>query len=614
MILRILIIPILFSILLLAQDRGSLLNKFVMAQAYENSGDLGKAVTLYEELYQLDPHNNIYFESLNRIYVELKNYAASVNLLEQEIIRRPKDINLYGFLGSTYYLMGNEEKAYEVWDEPFKFLEPNAMLYRLIGSFAVERRAFEKAIDLYKRGKEIATDKIIFSYDLAQLYSITMQFEKAAEEFCNILSIEPGQLKTVETKILANSNKPDALKLTIPVVEKYLREDNISYSYLLARLYVEDKDFGKAFELYLDIDSKQSQKGQELIKYADFLFREGEYNLSKDVYGKLITTYPDSPIISVFKLGYAKSLEAILMEEYSAQLPVWKPYFQITTYEDSKVNQVIDAFNEVANLYKHSEASYEALLRIGMIKFYLQNNQDEARQDFNRIIEDAALSKSTADALSQVGEIALMNGDLTEAERNFLKLTKLSRINPQKVNDAKYKLSRIKLYRGEIGEAQRLLADILKNLKDDSANDALELSLLLNTSKYDSSNLLIFAEAEFLADQKKFSEAADKYKIIADNPQAFILHSIASIRLAEMQLALDDYGTCIGLFETIVEEGEKNIYADKALYLLAKIYQYGIGNNIKAVEMYEKLLAKFPSSIYLDEARSEIVKLREKIS
>jgi len=35
--------------------------------------------------------------------------------------------------------------------------------------------------------------------------------------------------------------------------------------------------------------------------------------------------------------------------------------------------QVIDAFNEVANLYKHSEASYEALLRIGMIKFYLHN-------------------------------------------------------------------------------------------------------------------------------------------------------------------------------------------------------------------------------------------------
>ncbi|MEJ2194707.1 MAG: hypothetical protein P8X73_07595 [Ignavibacteriaceae bacterium] len=63
-----------------------------------------------------------------------------------------------------------------------------------------------------------------------------------------------------------------------------------------------------------------------------------------------------------------------------------------------------------------------------------------------------------------------------------------------------------------------------------------------------------------------------------------------------------------------MEEGEKNIYADKALYLLGKIYQYGISDDTKAIESYEKLLAKFPASIYLDEARGEIIKLREKVS
>ena len=63
----------------------------------------------------------------------------------------------------------------------------------------------------------------------------------------------------------------------------------------------------------------------------------------------------------------------------------------------------------------------------------------------------------------------------------------------------------------------------------------------------------------------------------------------------------------------MVEEGEKNIYADKALYLLGNIYQYGVGDSTKAVEIYEKLLAKFPASIYLDEARNEIIKLREKV-
>jgi len=81
-----------------------------------------------------------------------------------------------------------------------------------------------------------------------------------------------------------------------------------------------------------------------------------------------------------------------------------------------------------------------------------------------------------------------------------------------------------------------------------------------------------------------------------------------------MELALNNYPRSIELFEKIVKEGEKNIYADKALYLLAQIFQHGIEDNAKAIELYEMLLAKFPASIYIDKARNEILKLREKIS
>jgi tetratricopeptide (TPR) repeat protein len=613
MILRIFITIVFSAVLLFAQNNG-LQNKFALAQSYENSGDFEKASKIYEELYQREPQNNLYFESLNRTYVQLKNYAASVNIIEQGIERNPNDINLYGLLGSTYYLMGNEDKAFQVWDKPFSFLEPNPMFYRVIATYAVERRAFNKAIDLFRRGKEISQDKIIYSYDLARLYSLTMQYENAAEEYCKILLNDPSQLENVQTKILANANKPGALKVTIPVVEQYVDEDNLSFSFLLARLYIENKDFNKAFEMYVNIDENQSRNGMELYRYADFLFREGEYEISKNVYQSITERYPGSPLIPSVKLGYAKTLEAILMEDYSGQIPLWKPYFAFQPYESEQVKEVIDAFNEVAGFYKNSEASYEALLRIGMIKLYLQNKQDEATQYFNKIINEAVMSASAADAYSELGKIALLNGNLAESEKNLSQITVLARINQQKINDAKYKLARVKFYKSDVEAAQKLLADILKNLRDDNANDALSLSLLLNTSKNDSVNLMLFAEAEFLADQKKFIDAAKKYKLIAENPRAFILHSITSIRMAEMELALNNYRSAIKLFERVLEEGEKNIYADKALYLLAQIYQYSIGDNAKAIEMYEMLLAKFPSSIYIDRARSEILKLREKIS
>lgn len=600
--------------LVFAQNNNQLMTKLSLAESYERSGDLVNAANIYEELYQIDPQNNLYFESLNRIYVSLKNYAASINLIETEISLRPKDINLYGLLGSTYYLLGNEEKAYQVWDEPFTFLEPNPVFYRVIANYAIERRAFEKAIEIYTKGKEIAEDKTIFSYDLALLYSITMQFEKAAEEYCFILMLNPAQLETVETKIIASSNKPNALKATINVVERFASEDNLSIMYLLARLYVENKDFEKAYELYLELDNKQSKQGMELYGFAEFLYREDNYSLSGLVYKKIIELYPNAQLIPSAKLGYAKSMEATLMEEYSKQLPIWKPFFEAIPFESTDVEVVIDAFTEVSELYNHTEAAYEALLRIGILKFYIQGKQDEAKKYFNKIIEEAPLSRSSVEAYTELGEIAIINGNLAEAERNFTQITVLAKVNINQINDAKYRLARIKLYLGEFDQARALLSDVMKDLKDNNANDALELSLILNTSKNDSSNLMIFAKGEFLADQKKFNDASQKYALIVNNPQAFVLHSLAVIRVAEMEIAQNNYTRSIQLCSDIVEEGEKNIYADKALYLLGKIYQYGISDDTKAIESYEKLLAKFPASIYLDEARGEIIKLREKVS
>jgi tetratricopeptide (TPR) repeat protein len=599
--------------LVYAQNNNQMMMKRSLAESYERAGDLANAAKIYEELYQLEPGNNFYFESLNRVFIALKNYAASINLIETEIKNKPNDINLYGMLGSTYYLQGNEEKAYELWDKPFTFLEPNPVLYRVIANYAVERRAFERAIYIYSKGKEIAEDKTIFSYDLALLFTITMQFEKAAEEYCSILIQNPEQLETVENKLIATTNNPKAIMPVISVVERHTSEDNLSILYLLARLYIENKDFEKAYELYLEIDKIQNKQGMELYGYADFLYRENEYELSGLVYNTIIELYPNTQLVPSAKLGYAKSIEAILMEEYAKELPVWKPYFEQEPFESEDVDVVIDAFSEVAELYNHSEAAYEALLRIGILKLYLKNKQEEAKEFFNTIINEAPLSKSSVDAYTVLGEIALINGNLTEAERNFTHITVLAKVNVNQINNAKYKLARIKLYLGELNQAKELLAEVTKDLKDNNANDALEFSLILNAAKFDSAGLMIFVEGEFLAEQKKFIEAAEKYTLIANNQQAFILHSLASIRVAEMELAKDNYTQAIELFNAVVEEGEKNIYADKALYLLGNIYQYGVGDSTKAVEIYEKLLAKFPASIYLDKARSEIIKLREKV-
>ncbi len=601
-------------ILVSAQVKDADYAKFALAENLERAGQYENALKLFEELYHSEPSNTQYFNALHRVYLQLKNYAASIDLLEKRILEKPDDISLHGMLGSTYYIMGNEEKAYEVWDKALMQTPNNPMMYRIIASYAVERRAFEKAIELYERGKDISEDKVLFAYDLAQLYTLTMQFGKAAEEYCTILDKEPMQRQVIEQKILSYSAKPDGLEATIPVVEDWSGRSNLSLSYLLARLLTEAKEFEEAFEVYRDIDEEQSNLGKDLYNFAELLSREKNYLMAGRVYGEIIDLYPNSPLIPIAKLGYAKSIEATLIEDYRESLPLWKPYFHFIKYDSEKIDDVLTAFNEVVEIYANTEAAFEALLRIGLIQFYMQNDHVKASENFKIVISDGVNSKSAGDAFIELGNIALLNGNLDEAESYFSKMIEKTHSNNQLHNLAKFKLARVNLYKQNFDESNNLLAAILHNLKDDYANDAIELSLVLNTTMNDSSNLVQFAEAEFFAEQKKFSQAADKYSLIYQNPQAFVLHSITTLRHAEMMLADDDFDEAIKLFEDIAEEGEKNIYADKALYLQGKTYHLGMGNREKALEVYERLLLKFPNSLYIDEARNEILLIRNKLS
>jgi tetratricopeptide (TPR) repeat protein len=589
-------------------------NKIMLAQSFEQAGDYDRAAILFEEIYSVQPQNYQVFESLNRVYTQAKKYEKSVSLIQNRIKSNPKDINLFGMLGTTFYLMGNESKAFDAWEDGIKTQPENQMSYRIIANHALQRRAFEKAIDYLKRGKAVSENPELYAYDLANIYSLTMQYKEAAAEYCSLLEKQPTQLSAVENRILTYSNKPGALEQTIEVLENRNNNNNISFDYLLARLYVESKAFDKAYLSYQRIDERQQNKGAELYNFAQMVFNEGEYQLSAKIFEDIIKKYPASPYASQSKLGYAKTSEAILEAETSAVNPNWKPIIGKIFVDGLKAKAVINNYLELTNFYSNSEVAFEAFFRIGKIYFLKLNDLNEAQKYFERIIRDASLSRFAVESSEQLGKLFLLNGDLQKAKENYARVITNGRALEENRNYANYQLARISLFEGNLPDAKEKLGAVVANLKDNTANDAIELSLLVNTASADSSNLLKFINAEFLTEQKKFSEAADEYRKIALNPNAFILHHISKLREAEVVLAMDSVDKSLEILSGIIEEAEKNIYADKALYLAGKIYQYNKKNYPKAIEMFEMLLAKFPNSLYQDESRNSILEIRNKLS
>ncbi len=358
-------------------------NRFLLGQNYEGEGQFDKAKEIFEDLYKSQPDNVQYFEALNNVYTQLKEYDSSIQLIEARINKNKYDMNLYGMLGSTYYLMGNEKKAFSVWDNALENSSPNPLNYRTIANYAIQRRAFDKAIDILNKGNEIASDPRVFGYDLGNLYSLTMQFKNAAEVYCSMLSKDANLLSTIQARIFSYINKPDALKQTIQVVEDWKDKDEIGFSYLLARLYIEAKSYDKAYDVYLKIDEIQNNQGSDLYNFGEMLLNDGEYKTASKTFNEILDKYPSSSIASNAKLGYAKTLEAELSQEYSSSVPNWKPYYLSPKYESDNIQKVIDAFNDLINLYPHSNVAYEAIWRIGLIKQYIENEPGSS----NRILQ-----------------------------------------------------------------------------------------------------------------------------------------------------------------------------------------------------------------------------------
>ena len=593
---------------------GDVNNRYLLASSFEMAGEFEKAKTLYEEVYKLQPNNQVFFQGLNRTYIALKLYKKSIALIEENLKKAPDDINLFGLLGSSYYLDGNEKTAYSYWDAAIKMQPNNESVYRIMANYALERRAFEKAIDILKQGKITAKDPKSFGYDLAGLFSLTMNYTDATEEYAAILTKFPDQLSFIEAKILGYVSKPEALDITIKILEKRKTEDNTAFYYLLSHLYLEKKNYEKAFDYYLFIDKKLNRQGAELFSFGQKVLNEGNDEVAVKTFDYILVNYPSSSFYSASKLGYAKSLEAKFEREALNNNNNWLTYSAPKYGKEIEYKKILDIYTEIIKQSSFSEVGIEASYRMGLIYYYKLNLTGKAKDNFDNIIKNFLFSPFYSPACDVMSDIYLEEGKLDLSLDCIQKIIAGSRSTDQQRSQALYKKAKISFFRNDFGAAKEILAQIMNNLRDNSANDALELSLLINTTIDDSIGLCGFASAQLLAERNQLTEAVEKFRLIALKKDNFVLSSMASVTQAEILIALEKYNEALEILNKTAEERERNIYSDKALYLKAKTFQYLLKDIAKAIENYQEILTNFPNSLYLEESREEITKLRNKSS
>ena len=587
-----------------AQTDPALDNKFRLAQLMEQDGQLDKAEIIFRELNAAQPWNYTFLEALNRILIRQKKYDASVTLLENRIKEAPADVSLFGLLGTTYYMMDNINMVYGSWERGIKTNPNSYIVYRVIANYAIENRLFDKAIEFLNRGKTFVEDPVIFSFDLANIYSVNMRFEDAAKEYCLLVSKKPDQAGIVKSRMQNYFSRPGAAEATIKVVKEISEQKKLPALYdLLSFCYSLNGMFQQAFETTIQYDKSAKGNGYFIFVFAQESYRNRQFEIAAKSYKYFIDNFSESTLLAIARIGYSRTLEDYLNSRIDNSPDSWKPITIPKVLYEKEYWDVITSYESLANSYPDNATDVEAQFRIAEIFFNRLHNYTKADSIYNIVILKSPFSNFTSLSYLAKAKIAIKENRLAEALELLQRSGQTDPGDLQILNEAKFYFGLVNFWRGDFSQSLNIFKEILNNLNNDFANDAIEYSALISTSKKDSSNLAKYANADRLLFQNKLQESVVEFKTLADNPNLFILNGFANYRLAEIFLIKDDFFSAIQILEKLSNDEKIAIFADKSTFLLGMTFQFGLSDFIQASQTYQKLLEKFPNSLYFDKAR-----------
>ncbi|MBI5474097.1 MAG: tetratricopeptide repeat protein [Ignavibacteriae bacterium] len=586
-------------------------NRYRLAQSYEQSGDFESAIKLYRDLASADPTNYMFFDGLRRSLLHLKRYDEAIGLIKSRLAQSPNDVNLLCMYGSAYYQSGNEKDAITAWERAIAIDPANQNIYRLVANTMMENRLLERAAEMYRRGRVACNDPNLFTMELAQLLAVTMDYAGATQEFLRYLSQAPGQLGYVQSRLAQFTDKQEARTAAIQVVRAAQKSsDDVNLHRLLGWLLLEGKQYDDAFEVYKEIDRFSNAQGNEIFSFAERAYKEGAYAAAAEAF-KAAIDIPLAPQRLPFaKFGYALAMKELSVQADSSDVV---PQSGSVPESRSRYATAIDYFRRIIAEYPNTDHAARSYYQIGTIQFTKYFDLDGALASFNAVEQFVPpMNTVLYDVFLKTGEVLTARGDTTAAAGRFRRVVAASNATPDQQDEATYRLAELEYFKGNFEEALRLLQTISANTKADYANDAIQLLTFLQENSISSAApLKEFAQADLLSRQKKYSEATTALqKLIDKNPQALFVDD-GLMKIASLQTSLRQYADALATYQRLLDQfKESSIALDKAQFNIAALYDYRLNEKTKALTAYEKLLADYPASLLVDQARKRIRELR----
>ncbi|MBI3586978.1 MAG: tetratricopeptide repeat protein, partial [Ignavibacteriales bacterium] len=477
-----------------------------------------------------------------------------------------------------------------------------------------------KAIRIYLSARTASGNGELFIEDLALLYAALQQYDLATNEYVQMLRSRPQQLTYVEARMSSYMGRDEARRAALKVVKDEVQrsQNDVSLHSLLAWLFMESKNFDSALVEYRAIDKLSKANGAELFQFAQRAIQERAYRSAAKAFREVIEEYPKQKMIPFARYGYARSIEELSLEADSTFAITGSSAAQQTSVpfraSSEPVSETRPTYQGALGLYEsiisdypNSETYIQSLYRIGFIRFHRFFDLDGAISAFESVRRNPINQNLSLEATASIAEVQTARNDLKQARVEYASLLGVDQYRERVV----FRLAELDYFEASFDSALAKVKTLTTNLNTDLANDALQLLYFIQENKTGALPALSeFAKADLLMRQRKYSEALSRFKEVAKTYPTALLQDDALMKIGELYILLNQTDGAIGVFKQLSNDMPTSVLRDRAQMRIGEIYERILRDIPHAIEAYEQVLVKFPTSLYVEEARKRIRLLR----
>ena len=567
------------------------------AKAMEKAGLINESIDIYLDMLRNSPGLKEAFIPLKKIYirkqeidallVETKKYAtANKNKASSKL-----DI-------FDIYLIADNKEWQNILNDFYNKKDINLNHMKKLISILLSNNKKEIAQSWVKKIREKTKKNSFYSLEMGMHHSMKLEYDKATDEYLNYLKYNPKNLSLISQRIMLLTDYDNSIQI---IKNKLTESELIESKIILSKLEFKLKNYMQSYDILKNLSKSDKHK----LDLLEDLMKINQLDLAQVIVNDLIKSSNNKNIIneSIYQLAniyesqVTQSLKnfRISNEIYKNELLI-SPFSELNEEYGDLILKAITIYDSLNTKQK----DYKSGFQLAEIKYKIQKDFDGAEPMYENILERYSSSKYKKKCLNEIININLSRGDLKKT------LEKINSLYEYKDFNYLLDIKKIQSYFYEMQRDSVLFYSdkVLKNISREEKyyNDILKISSLFRL--YSDDDLVNYSKAKFELFKNK-NQAAIKIlnSFEIENP----LFKTAQFESIFLEVKSGNYNNAIEKIKKIKENN--NYYNHEIQILEAEIYDYGLDDKIKAVDIYLNFLDNFPKSIFYDLIRTRLREL-----